>query len=221
VLMNGSALAINWADAKLPAIIEAWYPGGQGGDAIADVLAGDYNPAGRLPVTFYKSLDQLPPFDDYSMARRTYRYFDGEPLYPFGYGLSYTTFAYTNARVNNATIPAAGAVSVSVDVSNAGTVAGDEVVQLYLTHPGVTGAPLCALAGFKRIHLNSGRQTTVTFPLSNRQLGIVDADGNHRVVPGRVEVWVGGGQPVKRVGGRNAAGARTEFTITGSATLPE
>ncbi|MGH9523243.1 MAG: glycoside hydrolase family 3 C-terminal domain-containing protein, partial [Terriglobales bacterium] len=218
VLMNGSAIAANWADANVPAILEAWYPGGQGGEAIADILAGDYNPAGRLPVTFYKSLDQVPAFDDYSMSNRTYRYFGGEPLYPFGYGLSYTTFAYKNARVDPTAISAQGTVTISVDVSNHGSLAGDEVVQLYLTHSGMAGAPLRALAGFKRVHLAPGQQTTVEFALQNRQLGIVDNAGNHRVVAGRVQVWIGGGQPSSA---RKQAGAATEFTITGAASLPE
>lgn len=219
VLMGGSAIAANWADEKLPAIVEAWYPGGQGGEAIADVLAGDYNPAGRLPVTFYKSIEQLPAFEDYSMANRTYRYSSVEPLYPFGYGLSYTSFAYRNARVDTTEVPADGHVSVSVDVSNTGVMAGDEVVQVYVTHPGVAGAPLRALAGFRRVHLEQGQQTTVTLPLENRQLSIVDAAGKHRIVAGQVQVWVGGGQPSG--GAHTAAGAQTQFRITGEATLPD
>src|SRR4029077_17394151 len=168
VLMNGSALSINWADANLPAILEAWYPGEEGGTAVAGAIAGDFSPAGRLPVTFYKSVDQLPPFEDYSMAKRTYRYFDGEPLYPFGYGLSYTTFVYKNAKVNRGKISAKDAVTVSVDVTNSGPEAGDEVVQLYATHEGVAGAPLRALRGFQRIHLDRGQTKTVTFQLHDR-----------------------------------------------------
>ena len=158
VLMNGSALSINWADANLPAILEAWYPGEEGGTAVAGAIAGDFSPAGRLPVTFYKSVDQLPPFEDYSMAKRTYRYFDGEPLYPFGYGLSFTSFAYTNARVDHAKISAKDGAKISVDVTNTGAMAGDEVVQLYLTHPGVAGAPIRALKGFQRVHLGERRE---------------------------------------------------------------
>src|SRR6202451_1213786 len=128
VLMNGSALSINWADANLPAILEAWYPGEEGGTAVAGAIAGDFSPAGRLPVTFYKSVDQLPPFEDYSMAKRTYRYFDGEPLYPFGYGLSYTSFSYKNPRVDHAEVSAKEGVTISVDVVNTGAQAGDGVV---------------------------------------------------------------------------------------------
>jgi len=221
VLMGGSAISTNWPDGKLPAIVEAWYPGEEGGEAIADVLAGDYNPGGRLPVTFYKSVGQLPAFDDYSMARRTYRYFDGEPLYPFGYGLSYTTFKYTNARVSSPTVLPNDKVSISVDVANYGTLAGDEVVQLYVTHSGVPGAPRRALAGFQRIHLNAGERKSVTFQLAERQLGIVDEEGKHRIVPGVVSVWVGGGQPVSRAGLPKSPGAETRFTITGAATLTQ
>jgi beta-glucosidase len=218
VLMNGSALAVNWADEKLPAIIEAWYPGEVGGTAVAEALAGDFSPGGRLPVTFYKSVDQLPAFDDYSMAKRTYRYFEGQPLYPFGYGLSYTSFAYSNARVDNPNISSDGTVTVSVEVSNTGAMAGDEVVQLYLTHTNVPGAPLRALAGFQRIHLESNQKKTVTFALRDRALSIVDEAGKHLVVPGTVQVWVGGGQPGVSP---TIPGAATQFTITSEVTLPD
>jgi beta-glucosidase len=221
VLLNGSALAVNWADENLPAIIEAWYPGEEGGTAVAQALAGDFSPAGRLPVTFYKSTGQLPAFEDYSMAKRTYRYFDGEALYPFGYGLSYTAFAYSQPRVDNASVPASGVATVSVDVANTGAMAGDEIVQLYLTHPGVAGAPLRALKGFRRVHLTQGQKTTVSFMLRDRDLSIVDEAGKHRIVPGKVDVWVGGGQPVAPAGLPKTAGAQTQFTIIGEATLPD
>jgi beta-glucosidase len=221
VLMNGSALAVNWADEKIPAILEAWYPGGEGGTAVAEALAGDFSPAGRLPITFYKSVDQLPPFEDYSMAKRTYRYFDGEALYPFGYGLGYTSFTYSNAKVDNPNISADGEVAVSVDVTNSGAMTGDDVVQLYLTHPGVTGAPLRALQGFQRVHLNRGEKKTVSFSLRDRSLSIVDEAGKRRIVPGSVDVWIGGGQPVVRSGLPKTAGAETKFTITSEATLPD
>ena len=221
VLMNGSALAINWADANLPAILEAWYPGEQGGTAVAEALAGDFSPAGRLPVTFYKSVDQLPPFDDYSMANRTYRYFDGAPLYPFGFGLSYTSFAYDQPRVDRTNVSAKDAVTISVDVKNAGSAAGDEVVQLYLTHPGVTGAPLRALQGFQRLHFERGEKKTVKFVLRGRDLGIVDESGKHRIVPGRVDAWIGGGQPVTPASLPKVVGVAAQFTITSEATLPD
>jgi len=221
VLMSGSAVAVNWADKNLPAIVQAWYPGEEGGTAVAEALAGDFSPAGRLPVTFYKSVDQLPAFEDYSMARRTYRYFDGEPLYPFGYGLSYTSFKYSNPHVNKTKLAADGAVTISVEVANTGAMAGDEVVQLYLTHRGVAGAPLRALQGFKRVHLERGRRETVSFTLQDRNLSIVDEAGKHRIVPGAVEVWIGGGQEGARSGLPKTTGARTQFTITSEATLPD
>src|SRR5262249_45947950 len=161
-------LAVNWAEQNVPAILEAWYPGGEGGTAVAQALAGDFSPAGRLPVTFYKSVDQLPPFEDYSMKKRTYRYFDGEPLYPFGYGLSYTTFSYSKPRVDRHSITAGEAATVSVDVANTGKMASDEVVQLYITHPEIAGAPLRALQAFQRIHLEAEQSRTVSFSLSGR-----------------------------------------------------
>jgi beta-glucosidase len=221
VLMNGSALGVNWADAHVPAIVEAWYPGGDGGTAVAQLIAGDYSPGGRLPVTFYKSVDQLPAFNDYSMAARTYRYFTGEPLYPFGHGLSYTSFRYGKPRLSSAAIDAKGAVTVSVDVTNSGAMDGDEVVQLYLSHPGKLGAPIRALQGFQRIHLKRGETKTVEFSLRDRSLSLVDAAGVRKVESGEVDVWVGGGQPVARPGLTMASGTKATFTITGGATLPE
>ncbi len=221
VLTNGSALAVNWADANIPAILEAWYPGEEGGTAVAEALAGDFSPAGRLPVTFYKSVDQLPPFDEYSMANRTYRYFDGEPLYPFGFGLTYTTFAYDLAHVDHATISAAGAVTISAEVKNTGRFGSDEVVQLYISHPSVAGAPLRALEGFQRLHLEPGEKKTVKFVLRGRDLSIVDESGKHRIVPGRVDVWIGGGQPVTPRSLPTTAGAGAHFTITNEEALPD
>ena len=221
VLMSGSALSVNWADEKIPAILEAWYPGEEGGTAVADILAGDISPSGRLPVTWYKSTDQLPPFDDYSMAKRTYRYFDGEPLYPFGYGLSYTSFAYNNARVSQDNVSADGGETISMDVINSGAMAGDEVVQLYVAHTGVGGTPLRALKGVQRVHLDRGQKKTVTFTLHDRDLSIVDEAGKHRVVPGVVDVWVGGGQPVARTGLPKPSGAQAKFSITSGAELPD
>jgi beta-glucosidase len=220
ILMNGSALGVNWADEKLPAILESWYPGEEGGTAVAAALAGDFSPGGRLPVTFYKSVNELPPFEEYSMAKRTYRYFDGEALYPFGFGLSYTSFTYSNLRVDD-NVPANGTVNVSVDVSNDGKMAGDEVVQLYLTHTGVAGAPLRALKGFSRVHLDAGKHQTVSFTLRDRDLSTVDDAGKHRIVPGKVQVWVGGGQPVVRSGLPKPSGGTAEFSVTSEITLPE
>lgn len=214
VLMNGSALAVNWADENIPAIVEAWYPGGEGGHAVAQLLAGDYSPAGRLPVTFYRSLDGLPGFLDYSMENRTYRYHKGEVLYPFGYGLSYTSFAYANPR---ATTNADGTVSVAVDVTNSGGRDSDEVVQLYLTHPGQEGQPIRSLARFDRIHLASGETRTVNFTLDDRALSTVDHAGIRAVRPGRVDMWIGGGQPVSRPGLEQAPGVTASVTLDGPA----
>jgi beta-glucosidase len=166
VLLNGSAVAVNWARDHVPAIVELWYPGQAGGTALADVLFGDYNPAGRLPVTFYKSEDQLPRFDDYSMQGRTYRYFEGEPLYPFGYGLSYTTFSYRNLHAP-VSARAGSPVKVSVEVENSGKRAGEEVVQLYVKHPGVVRE----LQGFERVPLRAGEKKTVEFTLTRAAAG--------------------------------------------------
>jgi beta-glucosidase len=221
VLMSGSALGVNWPDENIPAIIEAWYPGGSGGTAVAQLLAGDFSPAGRLPVTFYKSVDQLPAFGDYSMAGRTYRYFEGEPLYPFGYGLSYTQFAYSDPQVNPISIGAGESVTISVGVSNTGDMDGDEVVELYLSHPGADGAAIRSLEGFRRIHLAKGEQQRVEFSLSGRRLSVVDSGGVRRIDPGSIDVWIGGGQPVSREGLARPAGVATHFEVTGSTVLPD
>ena len=157
VLLNGSALALPWAAEHVPAIVEAWYPGQAAGTAIAEVLFGDYNPAGRLPVTFYRSVDQLPPFSDYDMDGRTYRYFDGDPLFPFGYGLSYTTFAYRDLALPEAVF-SGEEVQVSVEVENTGSVPGEEVVQLYVTDVDASApVPIRSLAGAQRIFLVQAR----------------------------------------------------------------
>jgi beta-glucosidase len=219
ILTNGSALAVNWANQHVPAILEAWYPGEAGGTAVAESLAGDFSPAGRLPVTFYKSLEQLPAFGDYSMARRTYRYFSGDPLYPFGYGLSYTQFAYSQPKVSRESISADDPVTISADVANRGGMASDEVVQLYLWHAGIAEAPLRELRGFERIHLAPGQSKTVAFTLRDRDLSVVDADGKRRIATGQVQVWIGGGQPSS---GTNAiAGVGTGFKITSTKLLPD
>ncbi|MBO9622025.1 MAG: glycoside hydrolase family 3 C-terminal domain-containing protein [Sphingomonas sp.] len=221
VLMNGSALAVNWADANVPAIVEAWYPGSEGGHAVARLLAGDFSPGGRLPVTFYKSADQLPAFNDYSMKNRTYRYFTGEPLYPFGHGLSYTHFAYAAPRFSSTRVTAKGKVNVSVNVTNDGAADGDEVVQLYVAHPGVTPAPIRALQGFQRIHLKKGETRRVEFTLDSRALSLVDDKGVRRVTPGKVQLWIGGGQPVARSGLAQPSGVAAELEVTGTAVLPK
>jgi beta-glucosidase len=195
VLLNGSALSIEWAAEHVPAIVEAWYPGQAAGTAIADVLFGDYNPAGRLPVTFYRSVAQLPAFADYRMAGRTYRFFRGDALYPFGYGLSYTRFRYRDLRLP-LQVRAGDSAEVSVEVENAGGVRGEEVVELYLTAlDGDARSPLRSLEGFQRISLRPGERQRVALALAPRQLSTVDSVGLRAVVPGRYEVSVGGRQP--------------------------
>ena len=196
VLTNGSAVAINWAEKHIPAIVDIWYPGEEGGTALADVLFGDYNPAGRLPVTFVKSLEQVPEFTDYSMNNRTYRYMKEEPLYPFGYGLSYTTFKYENLKVSNTEILPNQNLEIHVDVKNAGSFDGDEVVQVYISNPDASVvSPIRSLQEFTRIHLRSGERKTVKFTLTPQQFAIVNEDGKFIVEPGRVIISVGGGQP--------------------------
>jgi beta-glucosidase len=165
VLLNGSALAINWEDKNIPAIVEAWYPGQAGGQAIADILFGDYNPAGRLPVTFYKNIDDLPPFEQYDMTNQTYRYYKGEALYPFGYGLSYSNFTYSNIQIpKNA--PIGEEVPISVDITNTSKIDGEEVVQVYVTRLDTNlPVPLKSLKTFKRLPIAAGETTTVSFRL--------------------------------------------------------
>ena len=196
VLLSGSAVGIPWEAEHLPAILEAWYPGQTAGTALADVLFGDQNPSGRLPVTFYKSVDQLPPFTDYAMKGRTYRYFTGEPLYPFGYGLSYTTFRYSNLRLPESSLTPADSVTVSVDVQNTGDRDGEEVVELYLSHINAAmPVPIRSLEGLKRVFLKSGKNATLSFTLEPRQLSVIDSLNRRIVMPGEVEISVGGGQP--------------------------
>jgi len=193
VLLNGSALAINWEDENLPAILEAWYPGEQGGTAIADILFGDYNPSGRLPVTFYKSEKDLPQFVNYAMKGRTYRYFTGEPLYPFGYGLSYTDFEYRDIVVSKNKMTATDSLEVRVKISNLGEFKGDEVVQMYITDVESDEVrPLKSLRGIQRISLESGESTELTFSVKPEDLAFFDIEQDKKVVePGVFEVGVG------------------------------
>ena len=205
VLLNGSALAVSWAQQHVPAIVEAWYPGQAGGTAIADVLFGDYNPGGRLPVTFYKSVDDLPPFDDYRMEGRTYRFFKGTPLYPFGYGLSYTSFAYKQLRTSAGTLRADDTLTVRVDVTNTGQREGDEVVQLYVRHLGsrVT-RPREDLRGYRRVTLRPRETRTVQFPLVAASLAYWNPD-SHR--------WVVEDEPVEIAVASSAADLRLRRTV--------
>ena len=190
VMMTGSAIAFPWANEYIPAIVNAWYGGQSAGTAIADVLFGDYNPAGRLPVTFYKSDNDLPPFSDYSMQNRTYRYFSGEPLYPFGYGLSYTNFRYDQLK-------AAPTGDVSVRITNTGKMGGEEVAQLYLSYPqsGMTKTPIRALKGFRRLYLAAGENKVIQFKLTKEELSLVNESGQLTPAKGTINLSVGGGQP--------------------------
>jgi beta-glucosidase len=213
VLMNGSALSVNWAAQHANAILEAWYSGEEGGTAIAQTLAGANNPSGRLPVTFYKGVEQLPPFEDYTMKNRTYRYFEGEPLYPFGFGLSYSKFAYSHLKLSTNTLEAGAPLGVEMDVSNISDRDGDEVVQVYLEFPKVSGAPLRALRAFKRVHVGAGSTEHVRFTLQPRDLSYVNANGDRFVSAGTYRLRAGTGQP--------DAGAESEFSIHGEQPLPE
>ena len=216
VLMNGSALGVNWINDHANAVLDAWYPGEEGGAAVAETLSGKNNPAGRLPVTFYKDVTQLPNFEDYGMANRTYRYFNGKPLYSFGYGLSYTTFKYSDLSVPTQAVAAGQPVDAAVTVTNTGKVAGDEVVQVYLKFPPVKGAPLIALRGFERIHLEAGASQKVHFELMGRDLGMVNEDGSPIIAQGDYTISIGGGQPDAA-----APVATGTFHIEGQIDLPE
>jgi beta-glucosidase len=216
VLTNGSALAVNWANEHANAILDAWYPGEEGGTAVAETLSGKNDPSGRLPVTFYKSADQLPPFEDYAMKGRTYRYFEGTPLYPFGYGLSYTKFAYSDLKVPAKPVKAGDPLVVEAKITNTGSVAGDEVAQLYLTFPPTPGAPLKALRGFERVHLEPGTSQTVHFELKPRDMSMVTEAGEPIVAEGAYSVTVGSGQP-----GTGAPGLKRDFSVKGTLKLPE
>ena len=195
IMMTGSAIAMPWESENIPAIINAWYGGQSAGAAVADVLFGDYNPAGRLPVTFYKSDADLPAISDYDMSNRTYRYFKGIPLYPFGYGLSYTKFEYNEMDIPS-TMKTGKNITVTVKITNTGTMDGEEVTQLYITHQSVKSkAPKIALKGFKRIFLKTGETTTLRFVLTPAELSLVNEKGLLFQPGGRVMISVGGGQP--------------------------
>ena len=216
VLMNGSALSVNWASEHADAILDAWYSGEEGGTAIAQTLAGTNNPAGRLPVTFYKGVEQLPDFEDYSMKNRTYRYFEGQPLYPFGYGLSYSKFEYSNLKLSKTKLNAGDSLSVDADVKNASQRKGDEVVELYLSFPKSPEAPIRALRAFTRVQVAVGETQHVHFTLDARDLSEVNPRGDRVVANGTYRISVAGGQP-----GTGASQAEAEFMIRGRQRLPE
>lgn len=194
VMMTGSAIAAPWEAENVPAIVNAWYGGQAAGTAVADVLFGDYNPAGRLPVTFYRSDSDLPDFSSYDMTNRTYRYFQGQPLWSFGHGLSFTTFQYDQPQVPT-TYRVNEAMSVKIRVTNVGKRDGEEVVQLYVRHLDKKHkTPIRALKGFRRIFLKSGESTIITFHLRPSDLAVVDTEGSLRYEAGRVLISMGGGQ---------------------------
>jgi beta-glucosidase len=216
VLMNGSALSLNWTEENANAILESWYAGEEGGTAVAETLSGANNPAGRLPVTFYKGLEQLPNFDDYSMDNRTYRYFRGQPLYPFGFGLSYSRFQYANVKLSTAQVRAGEALGLEVDVSNASERDGDEVVEVYLSCPKLRGAPIRALAGFTRVPVGKGETRHVHIDVAPRDLSTVNENGVRITVAGDYRLSVGGGQP-----GTGAPASEASFTIDQVHIWPE
>ena len=216
VLMNGSALSVNWAVKNAAAILDAWYSGEEGGTAIAQTLSGANNPAGRLPVTFYTGVKQLPAFEDYSMQGRTYRYFRGKPLYPFGYGLSYAKFTYSGLALSAPTLKAGDTLGVDVDVKNVSSRAGDEVAELYLAFPKALGTPIRALRGVQRAHLKAGETRHLHFELKPRDLSSVTEAGDIVVQSGEYALSVGGGQR-----GTTKAIAAVGFRIDAEQTLPE
>jgi len=216
VTMNGSPINLAWAKDNAAAVLEAWYPGETGGTAAANILTGRTNPSGRLPLTFYRSVGDLPPFGDYAMKGRTYRYFAGTPVYPFGHGLSYTKFGYAPLTVTPARGGAENGLRVTTRLTNQGDRPGEEVAQLYLDFPDRPGTPRIALRGFQRVALKPGEARSLTFDLSPRDLSTVALDGARSVAPGTYRVTVGAGQP-----GTGAAGQTASFTARQSAELPK
>ena len=214
VLMSGSAVALPWAEEHAAAILEAWYPGVEGGTAIAQTLAGLNNPAGRLPVTFYKGVDDLPAFTDYALKGRTYRYYTGKPEWGFGYGLSYSKFDYGPLTLSSSKLKAGDPLTATVWVTNTSTVPGDEVVEAYVKTPQTNG-PIQSLAGFVRVQVPAGETREVALQIDPRDLSSVDEKGERKVLPGRYQITLGGAQPDEAAGKSTA-----KFTVTGTQTLP-
>lgn len=199
ILFAGSALAVNWAGELSQAIVQAWYPGGQGGRAVASLLFGDYSPSGRLPITFYRSEQDLPDFHDYSMENRTYRFLKAEPLYPFGYGLSYARFQYERPALSKSEIIAGCDIEVQSQVKNTGKCESDEIVQLYLQDlEASVRVPKWQLAGIKRVSLKPGETSDLHFTVTARQMALIDEAGNCILEPGKFRVYIGGSQPDER-----------------------
>ncbi len=215
VSLSGSALALTWAKEHATAILQAWYPGVDGGTAIARTLAGVNNPAGRLPVTFYAGTSDLPAFTDYSFKNRTYRYYTGKPLWGFGYGLSYATFQYGPVKLSSTSVKAGQAVTATVTVTNNSKLGGDEVVEAYLKTPQTDG-PIHSLVGFQRVHLRAGESRDVTLELSPRSLSAVDAKGQRSILPGNYQLSLGSTQPSE-----TTAKSEANFTVNGTVALPK
>ena len=215
VLQSGSAVALNWANEHAAAILEAWYPGVDGGKAIARTLAGLNNPAGRLPVTFYASLEGLPDFTNYTLKGRTYRYFTGKPLWGFGYGLSYSTFKYGPVKLSSESLKAGEPLTATVTVTNTGGMGGDEVVEAYLKTP-QDGGPVHSLVAFDRVTIAPGSSKEVTLKIDPRSLSSVDDQGNRSILAGKYTLTLGSTQP-DETKSKSEAG----FTITGSAAMPK
>jgi len=216
VLTSGSALAVNWAQANADALMEAWYGGEEAGKAIAETIAGTSNPSGRLPVTFYRGVSDLPHFDDYSMANRTYRYFKGKPLYGFGFGLSYSSFVYGKPELASAEVRAGDSVLVKTTVTNTSDIDGDEVVEAYVEAPGGRAGAHAFLAGYERVSLKSKESKVVSITLAPAQLSRVSDHGERTISPGMYRVFVGGGQPGVEGGSTSVA-----LVVKGSVTLPK
>jgi len=217
VLLSGSALAVGWADEHVPAIVQAWYPGSEGGRAVASLLFGGFSPSGRLPVTFYRTTEELPDFRDYAMAGRTYRYMDAVPLYPFGFGLGYSTFEYGDVALSAATIRSGESLSCSVAVRNTGDRDAEETVQLYLQDVEASvRTPRWQLCGIRKIRVEAGGSREVTFELAARQMALIDEEGMPVLEPGRFRVHVGGSQPDARSLELGAADVSVaEFVVEG------
>ncbi|HEY0306758.1 MAG TPA: glycoside hydrolase family 3 C-terminal domain-containing protein [Acidobacteriaceae bacterium] len=215
VLMNGSAIASQWVKEHAAAILEAWYPGEEGGTAIAQTLTGENNPAGRLPVTFYGGTDQLPAFDDYSMSNRTYRYFHGTPLWGFGYGLSYSKFHWSGLKLSTAKLTAGQPLTLDVDVANGSSRGGDAVSEVYLVPPASALAPLRALVAFERTALQPHQTKHLQITIDPRQLSGIDADGKRSIQPGTYKIFIGGAQPSD-----DANGITVQFVINETKDLP-
>jgi beta-glucosidase len=219
VNFSGSPMAFGAATGKAAAIVQAWYPGGEGGQAVAELLAGDFSPSGRLPLTFYRSADQLPPFKDYGMQGRTYRWFKGAAEFPFGHGLSYARFAYAEARLARSSVRAGGGTQLSVLLKNEGRREAAEVVQVYARRAGAV-APERTLVAFRRVVLRAGESRRISFDVDAKAMSLVQADGRRVVDAGPVSLWVGGGQPAAAATGVHAAGQLLKLQVTGRAELP-